>query len=59
MNIQVEIKCVYGNETIYPVCAQAKKLAELIRQKTFTHQDIQKIKALGFTVEVVQAKKVL
>lgn len=54
--IQVEIKSVYGNEKIYPVCIKAKAFARLVRQTTLTNRDIEAIKELGFTVEVVTAK---
>lgn len=55
MKIQVTIKNVYGNDTIYPVCPTAKKLAELAKQKTLTSREINLIKSLGYTVEVVPA----
>lgn len=56
MTIQVQIKSIYGNEVIYPVCDKAKTLASLVNQKTLTKRDIEHIKALGFTVQVVQAQ---
>jgi hypothetical protein len=52
MRIQVEIKNVYGNEAIYPVCDKARGFAELLNQKTLTRNDIAKIKAIGFEVIV-------
>ena len=51
-NIKVQIRQVYGRDTIYPYCDTAKKLAELMRQKTFTELDVERIKALGYKVEV-------
>lgn len=59
MSITVEIKNVYGNESIYPMCEKAKTFATMLRQKTLTTQDIKHIKALGFSVEVFQPKVVL
>ena len=53
MKIQVAIKHVYGKETIYPICEKAKILAQLVNQKTLTKKDIEKIKALGFVIEIV------
>lgn len=50
--IKVQIRQVYGRDTIYPHCDTAKKLAELMRQKTFTELDIERIKGLGYKVEV-------
>lgn len=57
MSVQVQIKNVYGNETIYPVCDKAKVFASMVGQKTLTMRDINHIKQLGYTVEVVQASK--
>ncbi len=57
MTIQVEIKNIYGNETVYPVCEHAKLLAKLAGHKTLTSYDVQVIKQLGYTVEVVSAHK--
>lgn len=52
MKILVEIKTVYGNEMIYPVCEQAIKFAKLTGKKTLSRSDIATIKDLGFEVEV-------
>jgi len=52
MTITVEIKNVYGNETIYPVCDTAKKLAKLTGNKTLTLAAIQTIKELGYTIAI-------
>lgn len=57
--IKVEIKNVYGKETVYPACPQAEIFASLVGQKTLTGQDIAKIKSLGYTIEVVQKTKTL
>lgn len=55
--IQVQVRSVYGNDAVYPVCEQAKRLAALIGTKTFTHRALQQIEALGFTInEVTQPK---
>ena len=42
--IIVEIKSVYGNEVIYPVCEHAKLFAELAGTKTLTKQAVNVIK---------------
>jgi hypothetical protein len=52
MTIIVEIKTVYGNEMIYPVCDQAQQFAALIGTKTLTRDAIAKIKALGYEIQV-------
>jgi hypothetical protein len=53
MTIQVTIKNVYGNQTIYPICEKAKIFANIKGQKTLTAADINHIKMLGYTVQVV------
>ncbi len=57
--IQVRIKSVYGNETIYPACETAKAFARLLGQTTLTFVDVQGIKAIGFAVSVIQDKVTL
>lgn len=53
MKIQIEIRNVYGNETVYPVCRHAKFLAAMAGTKTFTIDKIRLIQAHGYEVEVV------
>ncbi len=50
--IIVQIKTVYGNEVIYPMCSDAKLFAELAGTKTLTKQAIYTIKNLGYIVTV-------
>jgi hypothetical protein len=52
MTIIVQIKTVYGNEAIYPVCDKARQFAALVGTKTLTRDAIAKIKALGYSIEV-------
>jgi hypothetical protein len=54
-DIVVQIKQVYGNDTIYPECTRAKLFAELLGQKTLTRTDLNIIKQMGFKVTVKQA----
>ena len=54
MKVTVEIKEVYGKELIYPVCEKAQTFAMLAKKKTLDRNDIQKIKFLGFEVELKQ-----
>ena len=56
MVIQVTIKNVYGNETIYPACDTARKFTTLVGRKTLTSHDIRHIKDLGYTVEIQSPK---
>ena len=49
-NIVVQVKQVYGNDTVYPVCDRAKLFAELLGQKTLTFTDLRIIQKIGFAV---------
>ena len=53
MEITVEIKNVYGVQTVYPVCAQAKFFAALAGTKTLTAQAVKLIKQQGYSLRVV------
>lgn len=54
MNITVEVKQVYGNALIYPICKKAQTFALIAGSKTLTHDTIKHVKALGYTIEVKQ-----
>lgn len=56
---KVEVRNVYGNEMIYPANYAAERFAAIAGKKTFSGQDLANIKALGFTVEEVAAKKLV
>jgi len=49
MNLIIELKTVYGNDLIYPVCDKAIKLCQITNQKTFSQFAIQKLKEVGYT----------
>jgi len=51
--IKVQLRNVYGNELIYPMCQDSERFARLTQTKTLHRNDISIIKALGFTVETV------
>jgi hypothetical protein len=53
VEITVEIKNVYGVQTVYPVCAQAKFFAALAGTKTLTAQAVKLIKQQGYSLRVV------
>lgn len=55
-SIRVQIKIVYGNELIYPVCEAAQLFTALTRKKSLDRHDIQLIKDLGYEVIVESAK---
>jgi hypothetical protein len=54
MNITVEIREVYGQSKIYPVCDKAKIFADIAGTTTLLPRDIQRIQMLGFEVLVKQ-----
>ena len=56
MTITVDIKTVYGNELIYPVCEQAHVFAEIAGTKTLTRYTLTRIKELGYDIEVKAIK---
>ncbi len=53
MEIKVSIKTVYGVERIYPKCKISTSFSRLMRKRTFDREEIQEIKTMGYTVEVV------
>ena len=52
-SIKVRITSSYGKELIYPMCEKAELFCAIARAKSLTRNDIDRIKALGFDVEVV------
>jgi hypothetical protein len=59
MNITVQIRQVYGNETVYPVCEKAKLFALIAGTKTLTLQAIAQIKLLGYEITVQPVTRTL
>ena len=53
MEIKVSIKTVYGVERIYPKCKISQTFLALMRKRTFDREEIQEIKTMGYSVEVV------
>ena len=54
MSITVQVKNVYGNELIYPVCEQARLFADIAGTKTLSRTVVSQIKRLGYTIQVEQ-----
>lgn len=54
LSILVEIKQVYGNKTIYPLCERGKLFAQLAGKKTLTDKEILIIKNLGYSFTIKQ-----
>ena len=59
MKIAVEVREVYGNRTVYPVCEKAKLFADLAGTKTLTHHAVIVIRQLGYTIEIKQKEVTL
>jgi hypothetical protein len=55
MELQVQVKTVYGNELVYPICDKAKALCSLTGAKTFSQHHIETIKELGYSFKLVSA----
>ena len=52
MEITVQIKQVYGNETVYPACKSSAFFCRLAGTKTITQEMMRLIVAQGYTVRV-------
>lgn len=50
--IYVDVRDVYGRETIYPACPTAELLAQLAGTRTLTRAALATIRALGYSVEL-------
>lgn len=50
--IKVQIRNVYGNETIYPACPDAVAFANIAGTKTLTSDTLRQIKRLGYAIVV-------
>ena len=54
MNITVEIREVYGQSKVYPVCETAQIFADIAGTRTLLPRDIQRIQRLGYKVTLKQ-----
>jgi len=54
--ITVEVRNVYGNDLVYPICEKAKIFARIAGTSTLTQSTVQHVKALGYTVRVSAPK---
>jgi hypothetical protein len=57
--IIVEVRDVYGQSKIYPVCGEAQIFAEIAGTKTLLPKTIQLVKMLGYEVKVKQQEVTL
>lgn len=51
MELELQVKSVYGVDRIYPVNDKAKKIVELVGRKTLTSADVKLLKDVGFTIK--------
>ena len=49
MNLIIEVRTVYGNRLVYPICKKAIALCQITNQKTFSQFAINKLKEIGYT----------
>ena len=52
MQITIQIRNVYGNETIYPACKTSAFFCRLAGTKTITAEMLRLIRAQGYQIEV-------
>ena len=50
MTVTVEVRSIYGQLKVYPICPRAKLFAEIAGSKTLTHSTLCKIEALGYEI---------
>lgn len=49
-SVFVRVETTYGRQRIYPACEISKKFIQFTGRKTFTEQDLELIKQLGYEV---------
>lgn len=54
MKIIIEQKQVYGKTLFYPVCQTAQIFSSLTKTRTLDRFQLQKIKSLGYSIELKQ-----
>lgn len=57
--IQIEMKEVYGETKVYPVCERAKLFARIAGTKTLTNEVLKDVERLGYQLELVVNPKYL
>jgi hypothetical protein len=50
MKVEIEVKSVYGNQTIYPVNEHAQLLAAIAGTKTLTNTTLAYAERMGFSI---------
>jgi len=54
MKIIIEQKQVYGKTLYYPICETAQIFSSLTKTRTLDRFQLQKIKSLGYSIELKQ-----
>ena len=49
-SITVQVKSVYGKDTVYPICDNAKAFASIANTSTLTLHTLKNIISLGYTI---------
>ena len=57
MQIEVKVREIYGNRTVYPHCTKAKLFAKIAGTTTLTRAAIDDIKKLGYEFIVITDKE--
>jgi hypothetical protein len=53
MTIKVQIRSVYGRDTVYPACPDAARFAAIAGTKTLCDGNLRMIRELGYEIVVV------
>jgi hypothetical protein len=53
MTIKVQIRSVYGRDTVYPACPDAARFASIAGTKTLCDHTLRMVRQLGYEIEVV------
>ena len=53
MQIKVQIKSVYGRDTVYPACPDARRFADISGAKAITDRTLSLVRELGYEIVVV------
>lgn len=56
MKLELREKTLYGRICYYPVNDTAIKMAQFIKQKTFTPTQVMDLKSVGFEIQVILDK---
>tara|TARA_R100001377_G_C3113742_1_gene83534 strand:- start:362 stop:547 length:186 start_codon:yes stop_codon:yes gene_type:complete len=54
MEIKVQVKYVFGNELIYPMCKISKVFANIARTKTLSKEVLRSLKDVGYSITEIK-----